>query len=166
MRAWNWIPVLAVILAAATTQAATNNEKLADVMNLLSDQANGIAEVSRKVPADVDARAFKRVISRARGGQWLLATLAERAGTIVDGKLVSAELTPGKFLDVTGADLEALAKQYGKLLADASAKFIVAEAALKKQAALEAPQRDFTELKAAVKELTAAMIAGHQIFKP
>jgi len=166
MRAWNWVPVLMFSVAVNAAAATAHNEKLADVMDLLADQAGGISEVSKKVPAEIDAKAFARVTARARGARWLLATLAERAGSVVDGKLVAAELTPGKFLDVSGEDLEALAKKYADLLSTASVKFANAEAALKKQAALDVTKRDFTELKTVVKEITATMIAGHQIFKP
>ena len=168
MRWWNWM-MAALAFAGMWAQGAMaveHNEKLADVMNLLSDQSSGIGEVSRAVPAEVTARTFARAISRARAGQWLLAELGKQAGKVVDGKLEAAELTPGKMKEVTAGALEDLAKQYADLLTNASAKFVAAEAALKKQAALDAAKRDFTDLKAVVKDIGTAMTAGHKIFKP
>lgn len=161
----NWV-VVASALVGFASYGANSNEKLADAMNAMSDQYSGIADTSRKAPKDLDARAWNRVLSRARGGQWLVSIIGERSGSVVDGKLVKGELTPAKFESVSGAELENLAVEYRDMLARVAKAFASAEGELKAQAALEVTKRDFTKLKDIVKELEAARAAGHKIFRP
>lgn len=164
MRWWNGLMALFAFVGFAAYGA--DNQKLADVMNLLLDQSNGLGELSRKVPAEVDARTFDRALSRARAGSWLSEKLKQDAGKIVDGKLEVADLTPGKLKDAAPEALEELFTKYTDAMVDLAAKFTAAETTLKAQSQLEPAKRDFTELKTAVKNLALAMAAGHKIFKP
>ena len=165
MRLWNWLMVTSFFVAAAS-YGASSNEKLGDVMQMLADQSTGIAEVSRRPPAEVDARTFQRALARARGAQWLLARLHEDAGEFGECGFKAEALTPGKLVDAEPEAVEALLAQYREALGIAAAKFAEAEAALKTQSETDPMERDFTELKKAVRDIALAMAAGHRIFKP
>ncbi len=168
---------IAVLVSVATVRA--DESKLGDVMQLIYDQYAGLADLAKKAPADLDPKAFARAESRCRGAQWLLekADLAKGSvdlGVVKEGepndtsddKLVAAELTPPKFVNLKPEELVTSMTLYSETLKKVSTLFETIDNEIKVQAEAEPAKRDFTILKKlVVKDLTAEMTAAHKLFK-
>ncbi|MCB0406086.1 MAG: hypothetical protein KDD51_14990 [Bdellovibrionales bacterium] len=143
-----------------------HNEKLGDVMLLISDQITALVDFQKKAPAETTEKEFDRALSRARVSQWLFSTLDKSKGEIVEGTFQSAELTPGKIPAAPAEDQDALLKEYSDYLASASAAFAGIQTELSAQLALPVADRDFSVLKKANTAVFLVMGKAHKLFKP
>lgn len=168
---------LALLLGAWAGKA--DESKLGDVMMLISDQYGGLADLVKKVPADVDVKVFARAESRCRGAIWLLGKADLEKGSVdlgvtkpgepndpTDDKLVAGELTPPKFSTLKPEELATTMESYSATLKKVSKAFDSINAEIKTQSGTEPAMRDFAALKKLViKDLTAEMTAAHKLFK-
>ncbi|MCB0417044.1 MAG: hypothetical protein H6617_09210 [Bdellovibrionaceae bacterium] len=158
--------MVALLLANPSTAEDLHNEKLGDVMLLISDQIAALVDFQKKAPAEVTEKEFARALSRTRVSQWLFTTLDKSKGEIVEGAFAPAELTPGKIPAAAAEDQEALLKEYADYLASASAAFAGIQTELNAQLALPVEERDFAVLKKANTAVFLVMGKAHKIFKP
>jgi len=159
--------ILALLFCLSVHAAEVpENDRLGNVMGLLSDAAGAVVEVSKKVPATLEAKDFGRAVSRCGGADFLLSVIDEKKGGIVDGKFVAGELTPGKFVTIAGQELETALARFSELLGEAKGVFAKLQAELKLQATKPASERDFKALKRLLADLDSAMKKAHGEFKP
>lgn len=159
------IAVLTLGLSARTE--IPENQTLGDVMMMLADQMVGLGEFSKASPANLEDKVFSRALHRARGAQYLLKLANEKKGRLVEeGTFIKDELTPGKFLTLSGLDLQIAVARFEEALTNVSGKFSVLESEVQSQRQLPAEQRNFRKLKLLLIELDDLMKKAHQEFKP
>jgi len=156
----------AVITFQGAFAEIPENEKLGNVMGLLADASSTIVELSKKAPATLEGKDFGRAISRTGGADFLFRVINEKKGTVVDGKLVAGELTPGKFLSAEGEELTAMVNRFSDLLNEGSALFEKLKVELTAQAGKAAAERDFRPLKRILADVDSLMKKAHTDFKP
>ncbi|MEZ4749900.1 MAG: hypothetical protein R3B54_04535 [Bdellovibrionota bacterium] len=158
--------IVALCVSQLSHAEDLHNQKLGDVMLLVSDQISALADFQKKAPAEATEKEFARAASRARVSQWLFAKLDKNKGEMVEGDFKPTELTPGKISAATGEEQEALLGEYAEYLSSASEAFAGIQMELGTQLALPAEERDFAALKKANTAVFLVMGKAHKIFKP
>lgn len=166
MRAAVLITLILLTSVNAVPVYADSNEKLADVMQLVSDQVAGLTELQKMVPSEASEKDFSKALHRARGAKWLFSTLLEKKGSYEEEELIATDLTPTKILAAAPEEQEQMLSEYEEYLVQAGEAFETIRAEVKVQSELKPEEKDFKKLKGNISKVFLIMSKAHKIFKP